>query len=1152
MARSIRFLFFLLLLIFNGIQVTCAQFNADNEVIAVFPKNFPPEYQLSPEGKPFGYAIEVMDEVARRAGVNIKYLPVENWSLVWEKLSNGEADVVPNMGITAKREGLVSFTQPYDHFEITIFINKETRNIKGLSDLAGKKVSSTVTNVAKDLVKDLNLIYHLNAEQSLQALINKEVDAVILPKALMMQLASKMSRADQIVAVGKPLKVLSRAIAVNKNNPTLFKLINSTMNDYLLSEEYKDTQDSWKLKPQPLFSIAQLITFNIVLITLLALLVVFTFINKLLKKQKVINPLERKFGLRIISLIIVLFVAMLLTSATSLWFLYNTAFEEQKSHLVNTVQSRARIIESITRFDLKNREKLGLDVKSSHERTISQVIESNRNFRGFGQTGEFTFAQKKAGQIEFILQQSHSVTIKPKDIPWKSDQAEPMRRALLGQSGTLIGLDYRGVYVLAAHEPVNILNAGLVIKIDMEEIQKPYIRAGLIILSVTLGILSIGVMLFFILTVPMLKTLAQGYACLKEVVNHSPSLIMITDTKGESVFTSPKMDLLKKGAPTAGESRVLHRDGSTHTYLTSKFDLTIYDNLFGTCQISTDITNRVSAEIELKQLAMAFQSTNEGMMITDLTGRILKVNNAFEIITGYTSKEAIGSNSHLLQSGRHDKDFYHDMWTILTNKKAWSGEIWNRKKSGEIFPEWLNISTVYNSHQVPSYYIAAFSDITLQKKNQEQLYDLAFHDPLTKLPNRRLFQERMKHALLQAKRAQKIISLFIIDLDKFKDINDSLGHLVGDFALKEVSKRLQALVRKSDTVSRIGGDEFTIIAENFNNYRDVTIFANKLVQDMEFNLNIPEHHIMCSISLGVATYPQDGDSYEALLKNADAALYKAKELGRNNYQLYTADLTEDADERLSMAGQIQRGLEQGEFILYYQPQMDVKTGHLVSAEALVRWQHPELGLLSPDRFIPLAEDNGLIIPLGEWILKTACQQAKAWLDRGYDLKNIAVNLSVIQIIRPGLFETVKTVLEDTGLPAEKLELEITEGFIMSEVKKTIPLLESFGKQGITIAVDDFGTGYSSLSYLKRLPVTTLKIDRAFIKDLPNDEDVAISKAIIALGHSLGMLIVAEGVETQSQWDFLENEGCNLIQGFLKGKPVTAEKFKDEFLSKLKS
>jgi diguanylate cyclase (GGDEF)-like protein/PAS domain S-box-containing protein len=1120
-----------------------------DSVKVAFPKYFPPQYSLTPEGKPSGFAIEVITEVARRANLKLEFYPTDNWPEAIQLVRNGEADLIPNMGITAEREKYVLFTQPYEQFSIRVFVRGKTEGIHHLDDLNNKRVGTTRFNVANKLVPHIEFIKFLDARSAVTALLNKELDALILPDVVVRKIAGGFGEANSLVAVGDPLKVVHRAVAVSKDKPELFKKIEEAISTYLRSNEFYDTQQSWEETPEESFSIQQLTVFNSCFFIALCALIGGTIYNKLNKAHS-IDALGSNIEIRAIGFISVFFLAVLLSLGGTIWVLYDAAFEGQKARLVNIVQSRAKIIESITRFDLQKNLKLGISTVQSHQESIGQVRDAHENFKGFGLTGEVAFAQRIDDEISYILRQRHSDTVKPKNVVWNANEAEPMRRALSGRSGTLVGLDYRGVDVLAAHEPVNVLDAGIVAKIDLAEIRSPYVKAGLIALAISQVILLIGYISFSALAAPILTRLSRSYWRLQTIIDRSPSLIVIRNAKGDVVSSSDEFQMLECERLEEGESSVNHRDGRQHTYLTTSFNLEDPNQIsFGSCQISTDISRRVAIETELKQYALAFENTSEGMVISDTNGFIITVNSAFEKISGYTEGEAVGKKMSLVKSGQHDEAFYKKLWSSLKNEGQWTGEIWNRRKNGELYPEWLNINTVLSTKNEPAFFVAVFSDITVLKRAENELHYLAHHDPLTQLPNRLLFKDRLDHALKNAHREQEMVALLALDLDRFKNINDSLGHPAGDELLKSVSAHLVSLVRENDTVSRVGGDEFTIIAEGLTSFHSVSLLADKIVKGMVHDFNLGNQKVMTSISIGIAVYPQDGDTHEELLKNADTALYKAKGLGRNNYQFYTQDLSQSAFEKLVMENQMTHAISNHEFEVYYQPQFDIETDKLVSAEALIRWNHPEYGIVTPDKFIPLAEENGLIVSLGEWVLRTACTQAKKWLDSGYEFERIAVNLSGKQLDRPGLYDTVKSILQSTGLPPQKLELEVTEGFIMGEGRDSISLLESFRDLGITIAIDDFGTGYSSLTYLKRLPIRTLKIDRSFVTDLPHDdEDAAISRAVIALGHSLGMHIIAEGVENHSQLDFLKAEGCEVMQGYLKGKPSPSSEFESSFFA----
>jgi diguanylate cyclase (GGDEF)-like protein/PAS domain S-box-containing protein len=554
-----------------------------------------------------------------------------------------------------------------------------------------------------------------------------------------------------------------------------------------------------------------------------------------------------------------------------------------------------------------------------------------------------------------------------------------------------------------------------------------------------------------------------------------------------------------------------------------------------------DITDRKQSEQSRRLASAVFSSAAEGLIITDREQNIVSVNPAFHEITGYSAEEALGKSPAILSSGRHDASFYQHMWQSLEQTGQWKGEIWNRRKSGELYPEWLSLSVVRDPQGQIIHYVGAFFDISEIKTSQAQLDFLAHHDPLTNLPNRRLFMERLDHALEQSSRRETRLAVLFIDLDRFKMVNDSLGHQVGDELLVQVSRRLTGCLRGADTVARLGGDEFTVLLENLPSSDDILPVVQKIVETFKPSFNILGHTLFVTPSIGISRYPEDGKSAGALLKGADSAMYKAKEHGRNCYQYYSEELTELAMERLQLETQLHQALNEGQLRVYYQPQIEIRTNSIVGAEALLRWEHPELGLVSPEKFIPLAESNGQIIEIGEWVLRQACEQAVLWRDGGAGFCDIAVNISGKQIENKGFLEMVAQVIGETGIEPRHLELEITESRIMRRAEQTMELLKHLRELGVRIAIDDFGTGYSSLSYLKRLPIDTLKIDRSFIRDLPGDvNDAAITRAVIALGHSLHLSVIAEGVETLEQRRLLESEGCELAQGYHYSRPVPAE------------
>lgn len=561
-----------------------------------------------------------------------------------------------------------------------------------------------------------------------------------------------------------------------------------------------------------------------------------------------------------------------------------------------------------------------------------------------------------------------------------------------------------------------------------------------------------------------------------------------------------------------------------------------------------DITERKRMEAGLQQAATVFDSSAEGVTITSPNGTILAVNRAFTEITGYSQDEVIGKNPRMLQSGRHGKEFYRDMWTAVGRKGRWQGEVWNRCKDGRLFPEWLTISAVKDAHGEVTHYVGVFSDISAIKTAYEQLNYQAHHDPLTGLPNRLLLEDRLHVALHRARREQSGLAVLFVDLDRFKTINDSLGHDVGDRVLCEVAERMNKLIRGSDTVARLGGDEFLILMEGVHDAATASSVADKILEDLRKTPVSLEQEFFVGVSIGISLFPQDGDDSTTLIKHADIAMYRAKQRGRNTYEFFIPELTESSLERFQLETELRRAIERNELRIYLQPQFALNSGLLIGAEALVRWLHPEKGLVYPGRFIPLAEESGLIVAIGEWVQLTACQYWAQWTEHGLNPGKLSINVSGVEFRRGRIQEIVRKTLDTTRLAPAQLELEITESAVMNQAESGIKVLNDLRDMGISLAIDDFGTGYSSLAYLKRLPLNKLKVDQSFVRGLPgNVEDCAITRAVIALGHSLQLTIIAEGVETAEQSAFLLREGCDEIQGYLRGKPMFADEFARTFL-----
>jgi diguanylate cyclase (GGDEF)-like protein/PAS domain S-box-containing protein len=557
-----------------------------------------------------------------------------------------------------------------------------------------------------------------------------------------------------------------------------------------------------------------------------------------------------------------------------------------------------------------------------------------------------------------------------------------------------------------------------------------------------------------------------------------------------------------------------------------------------------DLSERLRGEAKSRLAATMFESTHEGVMITDANGRILTVNQAFTRVTGYEEEDAVGQSPSLLRSGRHDPDFYAAIWRAIDEAGHWQGEIWNRRKTGEVYPELLSISAVQDQHGKVCNYVGVFTDISQIKESEAKLEHLAHYDPLTELPNRLLLSSRLQHAIDQAQRQGDRVAILFLDLDRFKNVNDSLGHQAGDELLQAVTKRLVHRLRVEDTLARLGGDEFVVLLERLHEPRDAAMVARTMLDALAEPFTLSRgHEVYIGASIGISLYPDDGDNVARLIQHADVAMYQSKDQGRNAYGFYTQALTENANQRLEMETKLRRALERNEFVLHYQPQISLSDGHLIGAEVLVRWQRKGEGLIPPNQFIPLAEETGLIVPLGEWVLREACSQWARWHSEGHAPITLAVNISPRQFRQQELASVVGRVLAETGMPASVLELELTESALMHQGVEAGSTLRELKQLGVSLAIDDFGTGYSSLAYLKRFPIDRLKIDQSFVRDIsvdPNDSELV--STIIAMGRNLKLQVLAEGVETPEQLAFLVDKECDACQGYLFSRPVPAEDF----------
>ncbi|MFG0415984.1 EAL domain-containing protein [Ectopseudomonas khazarica] len=571
----------------------------------------------------------------------------------------------------------------------------------------------------------------------------------------------------------------------------------------------------------------------------------------------------------------------------------------------------------------------------------------------------------------------------------------------------------------------------------------------------------------------------------------------------------------------------------------------------GILGVGRDISQQRRAEKDLRMAATVFEHSTAAILVTDPAGYIVQVNKAFSRVSGYSAGQVLDQLPGMLTADRQQATHMQYILGQLNQRGSWEGEVWLKRKGGENFPAWVGITAVHDEEGDLVSYVCFFSDISERKASEQRIHRLAYYDALTHLPNRTLFQDRLHSALQHAERHDEWVVLMFLDLDRFKPINDSLGHAAGDRMLKDVAVRLSACVDGDDTVARMGGDEFTLLlqprATREGALNRAIHVAEQILASLARPFVLEGREFFVTASIGIALAPQDGDELSQLMKNADTAMYHAKERGKNNFQFYQADMNASALERLELESDLRHAQEQGQFVLHYQPQFSGDGRRLTGVEALLRWNHPSRGLVPPDDFIPVLEELGLVVQVGEWVLEEACRQLRAWHDEKIRIPKVSVNLSARQFAEGDLSARIAAIIERTGLPPACLEVELTESILMHDVTSAMQTLHELKRLGLCIAVDDFGTGYSSLNYLKQFPIDVLKIDRSFVDGLPEGEqDAQIARAIIAMAHSLNMMVIAEGVESQAQLDFLREHGCDEVQGYLLGRPLQAQQFSARF------
>ncbi len=660
------------------------------------------------------------------------------------------------------------------------------------------------------------------------------------------------------------------------------------------------------------------------------------------------------------------------------------------------------------------------------------------------------------------------------------------------------------------------------------------------------------------------RTFVDAQVLLKLVCGNLPVIVWVLDANGtfthvegqglESLSFKPAQLIgqsvfdVAKDYPDIIDTSELALSGETitrkHTWENRAYQATLQPVLnneqavIGVIGVALDITVHEQTLHQSIIFASVLDQTSDLVMITDADGIIEYVNPSFEASTGFAREEAVGKKPSILYSSKMNDDFFQDLWQTLQRGEIITDVFINKRKDGSIFYEEKTITPVFGKDKTISHYVSTGRDISERMRTQERLHYMSQHDALTKLPNRTLFVDRLRQSMSRARWHNRLVAVAYLDIDHFKTVNDKHGSEIGDQLLIQLTQRLSGSIRAGDTVARFGGDEFAVLLDDIASEKDISQLAKKLLDTLATPFEITEHRILITASFGISIFPNDADDTESLLRNADVAMYRAKDMGKNNYQFFSNEMSARAFERLTLENSLRHALQRREFFLLYQPQVDTRTGSIVCVEALLRWQHPDLGVILPAKFITLLEETGLIIQVSDWVLKQACQQLSEWHAAGYKNLVMSVNLSGRHFNSPEAINSLKHIIIESGIKPRLIELELTESMLMRTASKTVSALNTMQHLGVQIAVDDFGTGYSSLNYLRRFPISTLKIDRSFIRDVVEDaDDAAITSAIIVMAQNLGLKVVAEGVETRAQKHFLQARHCHYIQGNVFSEPV---------------
>jgi diguanylate cyclase (GGDEF)-like protein/PAS domain S-box-containing protein len=1104
-------------------------------------RDFAPYEWVDEHGRYVGLAADYMSLLEKKLGVRFEIIKNQPWANVLDMAKRGELDLLSCVVKTEGRLQYLTFTEPYKSTHAIIVDNGQGDFLVDLDHLAGKRVAIENGYFMHELLQkdhpQINLVLAQNTLEALQMVMDGKADAYVGDAGTTHYMIKKQGLLTLRYSGHTEYKS-QHSVAISNAHPELASIIAKAMAS-IPQEQADAIFNRWLgLQVEPGIQPKILIKYGVGLSILLMLFAYWTY------------RMKREIATR---------KAAELRENLRSNVLEKLATDSTLAHILKEIVSSAEQINpgmlcSILLLD-EDGKRLGNAVAPSLPSFYNQAINGIEIGTGVGACGSAAFSGERV-IVEDIS--THPYWVPYKELAANAGLASCWSQPILSTSGEVLGTF--AIY----HAVPQVPNKFELILIEqyaaLASLAIERKRAAAKLLASESRLIGI------INAEPECIKIVDAHGLLRQM--NPAGLAMIEADSLEQVAGLPVTELIapehreafKKmhARVIAGQSiqmdfEIVSLKGRRRWLETNAVPMREANGEVVHLAVTRDITERKKAEAELRIAATAFES-QEGMVVTDANNVILRVNQAFTTITGYLAEDVIGKTPNILSSGKHDKAFYAEMWASITSSGAWEGEIWNRRKNGEIYPEHLTITAVKDANGVLCNYVATIMDITQRKAAVDEIKNLAFYDPLTQLANRRLLIDRLKQALAASARSDQHGAVLFLDLDHFKALNDTLGHDVGDLLLIQVAQRLMASVREGDTVARLGGDEFVVVLEDLSDKmleaaKQTETIAEKIISALNQPYLLNAHEHISSPSMGAVVFKGHEAEVDVLLRQADIAMYQAKDSGRNALRFFDPKMQEAITFRVELEQELRKALEQKQFALHYQSQVN-SSGRIIGAEALIRWQHPERGMISPLHFIPLAEETGLILQIGQWVLEAACVQLQRWQQNPLTHNlTLSINVSAKQFLQAAFVSQVQATIHHHAIDASRLKIELTESLLVGNVKDVVKIMSILSAIGIRFSLDDFGTGYSSLQYLKTLPLNQLKIDQSFVRDIATDnQDKAIVRTIIAMAHSLDLDVIAEGVETLEQKEFLLENHCTHYQGYLFSKPLPIEDF-EAFLSK---